>query len=379
MKNALQKIPFGYGVKHYLGGVLLFLAILSINSCTQEELENTDTLIVAKGLPTGCDIIGSQERFEIIRRSNGKIALRGSNGRYVSSENGNKAMTCNRTAIGAWELFDVVGRGHRKIALRGNNGRYVSSENGNKALTCNRTAIGAWEIFDAAPHCDSDGGSGGSGGDGGGSGNYSKPYDIPKFRNAIGKCKLQAPTSSTAATNSQLKNGYSSSWFKVADGNKIAFYQTGSSKRTELRFLNNWRVNSGNRTAHGNLKFISQAGDQATFMQIHDDANAGNGPNKPLLRMYRSKSRGPGNHIWAAVKTDSGGKKTTHIDCGPAPSGYFDCDISIQNRRLIVRINGSKKVDRSVSYWTFPSYWKAGVYNQNSGGTRIYFNELTWN
>jgi len=114
-------------------------------------------------------------------------------------------------------------------------------------------------------------------------------------------------------------------------------------------------------------------------MQIHDDANAGNGPNKPLIRMYRSKSRGSGNHIWAAIKTDKSGQKTTHVDCGRAPSGYFNCDISISGGRMTVKINGSTKVSRNVSYWTFPSYWKAGVYNQNSGGTRINFNELTWN
>jgi len=319
-------------------------------------------------------ICGS-EKFEVITLGNGKIALRGSNGRYVSSENGRKAMTCNRTAIGSWERFDAVGRGHRKIALRGNNGRYVSSENGQKALTCNRTAIGAWEIFDTEPLCN----GGNNDGGGGGGGNYSKPYDIPRFKDAIGKCKLQAPTSSTAATNSQLKSGYSSSWFYVADSDKLGFYQTGSSKRTELRFLNNWNVNNGTRTAHANLKIISQAGDQTTFLQIHDDANAGNGPNKPLLRMYKSKSRGSGNHLWAAIKTDRGGSATQHIDCGSAPSGYFDCDIRISNGTMTIKINGSTKVNKNVSYWNYPSYWKAGVYNQNSGGTRIYFNELTWN
>jgi Secretion system C-terminal sorting domain len=32
--------------------------------------------------------------------------LRGSNGRFVSSENGVSSMTCNRTIAGAWEIFN---------------------------------------------------------------------------------------------------------------------------------------------------------------------------------------------------------------------------------------------------------------------------------
>ncbi|AXT61430.1 hypothetical protein D1816_14085 [Aquimarina sp. AD10] len=394
MKSSILQKRYRDTAFNYRLIFLIFIGIVSFTSCSHEGLEsNNNVLALQKGLPIACDIIaikgnngkyvtsqntnvpitanqltvGDSEKFEVINRSNGQIALRGNNGRYVSSENGQKAMTCNRTAIGAWELFEVIDRGASKIALRGNNGRYVSSENGNKPLNCNRSAIGSWEIFDVEEQC------------GGGGNNYNNPYDIPRFKDAIRKSKLQAPTSSTAATSSQLQAGYSSDWFYVVDSDKIGFYQTGSSKRTELRFLNNWNVNNGSRNAHANLKFISQSGDQTTFLQIHDDANAGNGPNKPLLRMYRSKSRGNGNHLWAAVKKDNGGSATQHIDCGPTPSGYFDCDISISNGNMTIKINGNTKVNKDVSYWNYPSYWKAGVYNQNSGGTRINFNELVWN
>lgn len=91
--------------------------------------------------------LGSWERFQIITLSNGKVVLKGNNGRYVSSENGSKAITCNRKLIGSWEQFTLVSRGGNKYALRGNNGRYISSENGSKSMTCNRTAIGSWETF----------------------------------------------------------------------------------------------------------------------------------------------------------------------------------------------------------------------------------------
>jgi hypothetical protein len=65
----------------------------------------------------------------------------------VSSENGAAAITCSRTAVGDWEKFDWVVNADGKISLRGNNGRYVSSENGTTAMTCNRTAISGWEAF----------------------------------------------------------------------------------------------------------------------------------------------------------------------------------------------------------------------------------------
>ncbi|UXP32492.1 RICIN domain-containing protein [Reichenbachiella agarivorans] len=209
-----------------------------------------------------------------------------------------------------------------------------------------------------------------------GSVSYSNPGDIPKFKDALSKAKLQLPTSTTVATAAQLLAGYSSSYFQVANNEDIAFYQTGASKRTELRFENNFVVTSGSRTAHANLKFGTQVGEEATFLQIHDDANAGNGPNKPLLRIYRSLSSG---HIHAAVKTDDGGDATTHYDCGSAPTGYFDCDITLSGGTMTIKINGVTKVTKSVTYWDYPSYWKAGVYNQYAGGTTTYFNELTWN
>ncbi len=209
-----------------------------------------------------------------------------------------------------------------------------------------------------------------------GGSSYSNPGEIPKFQDALGDAKLQAPTSTTIATSSELLAGYSSSIFQVVNDDEIVFYQTGDSKRTELRFEDNYDLTSGSRTAHANLKIISQAGDESTFMQIHDDANAGDGPNKPLLRMYRLEST---NRLYAAVKTDDGGSNTTHLDCGAAPSGYFDCDITLNAGKMTIKIDGSTKVsDRDVSFWDYPSYWKAGVYNQDDGGTTIYFNELTW-
>lgn len=204
------------------------------------------------------------------------------------------------------------------------------------------------------------------------------PYTLPKFQAALEDSKFQAPDSSTAASTADLINGYCSDWLNVQDSDKMAFYQTGASKRSELRQLTNWDPSTDSRTAHASIQVISQTCDQVTIMQIHDDANAGSGPNKPLLRIYRHMTKTPVNHIWAVIKTDTSGNNNVHVDLGETPGGYFDCDISINSGIMQISINGAVKDTRDISYWNFPSYWKAGAYLQDNGAATVYFNELTW-
>ncbi|WP_298314548.1 family 16 glycosylhydrolase [uncultured Aquimarina sp.] len=91
---------------------------------------------------------GSWEKFTVTSSGNGTVTIKGNNGRFVSSENGTKAMNCNRTAAQGWEKFTLVSQGGNVYAIKGNNGKYVSHENGaNSGITCNRSAIGAWEKF----------------------------------------------------------------------------------------------------------------------------------------------------------------------------------------------------------------------------------------
>ncbi|REE00134.1 polysaccharide lyase family 7 protein [Marinoscillum furvescens] len=205
---------------------------------------------------------------------------------------------------------------------------------------------------------------------------YNAPYDIPRFQDFIGECKLQAPTSSTEATNSELKAGYTSSWFYVVNGDKVAFNQSGSKQRTELRDLRNWDLTQADQSLFGKIDIVQQTCDQVTVMQIHDDANAGSGPNKPLLRIYKHNAKSPTNHIWAAIKTDNGGSNTTHIDLGADPGGYFTCHVKLENGRMIIDYEGVEKVNMDVSFWDFPSYWKAGVYLQDDGEATAHFDEL---
>ena len=206
---------------------------------------------------------------------------------------------------------------------------------------------------------------------------YDAPSDIPRFQPFLAACKLQAPTSSTLASVDRLNGGYTHpEYFYVVDGDKIHFSQTGDSRRTELRNETNWDLTQADRSLHGRIDIVEQTCDQVTVMQIHDDANAGNGPNKPLLRIYKHFGRSPTNHIWAAVKTDAGGVATTHFDLGEDPGGYFNCDIRLVNGRMIIDFEGVEMVNEDVSFWTYPSYWKAGVYLQDPGLATAYFDQL---
>ncbi len=72
-------------------------------------------------------------------RAEFKGVLLGNNNRYISSENGDKAMTCNRVPVGPWEIFTFVPYPsiNNAYVLRGNNGRYVRRMSGSRYLRCN--------------------------------------------------------------------------------------------------------------------------------------------------------------------------------------------------------------------------------------------------
>lgn len=104
------------------------------------------------GAPLIADGATAGERFDLIDRGGGNIALRAtSNGQYVCAENaGAEPLIANRTAIGPWETFALLHNPDGTVSLRAQaNGAYVCAENAGAApLIANRTAIGTWEKFD---------------------------------------------------------------------------------------------------------------------------------------------------------------------------------------------------------------------------------------
>ncbi|MGS2761576.1 cellulase family glycosylhydrolase [Sinomicrobium sp. M5D2P9] len=100
------------------------------------------------GMTCNRDSAGDWEVFTVVGTADGKVALRGSNNQYVSSENGESPLLCNRTSIGGWEAFEWLPQPDATIALRGGNGMYVSSENGENPMLCDRPSVGDWEKFE---------------------------------------------------------------------------------------------------------------------------------------------------------------------------------------------------------------------------------------
>jgi hypothetical protein len=208
------------------------------------------------------------------------------------------------------------------------------------------------------------------------------PSTESKFLNALAASKLQYPVSSSAANTASLLAGYDEAWFTLTDTDKMTFTHAINGERSELRNLHNWNVNTTVQTAHANVAMITQAGDQVTIMQILDDSNTdtGTGPGKPLLRVYRNGSDG---NAYATVKADASGATNLPVfNLGAMTlSTYYDCDITVNNGSLTVNFGNAAtpQVDAiDVSYWNFPSYWKAGLYLQDTGSAVVRFNELTW-
>jgi hypothetical protein len=96
--------------------------------------------------------VGTGERFDLVDRGSGNVALRArADNLYVCAENaGAQPLIANRTAIGPWETFALIRNPDGTVSLRAQaNDDYVCAENaGTQALIANRTAVGTWEKFD---------------------------------------------------------------------------------------------------------------------------------------------------------------------------------------------------------------------------------------
>src|SRR5947207_6905963 len=55
-----------------------------------------------------------------------RVALKASNGRYVSAERGGSApLRATQRTIGRWETFEMLYQGDGRVAFKAANGRYV--------------------------------------------------------------------------------------------------------------------------------------------------------------------------------------------------------------------------------------------------------------
>ncbi|GAA3519229.1 hypothetical protein GCM10022393_36720 [Aquimarina addita] len=75
------------------------------------------------------------------------FSITGDNGLYVSSENGSKSITCNRTEVGPWEEFEFIPIGLGNFALRASNGKYLTYDSDANSLLFNGDDLGNSQKF----------------------------------------------------------------------------------------------------------------------------------------------------------------------------------------------------------------------------------------
>jgi len=220
----------------------------------------------------------------------------------------------------------------------------------------------------------------------------SAPYDLKKFRAVLDDSKLQAPKSSPTKINQGKFKGASNEYFFLdKTGQYMTFTVAGDKNRSELRQVSgDWDTasKSPQRMIARVKVFVPEDKqlEQFTFIQIHDKKNGSKGLNKPLLRITRRGNyRRKRDHLWAAIRTPKNSSKPIslknlsgqHIDLGPRPKDFFDIEVRVQNSRMIITLDGQKKVDVDVAYWDgLDNYYKAGVYNQDSGRSKVEFESL---
>jgi hypothetical protein len=97
--------------------------------------------------------IGAWETFDMLRQGDMSVAFRAANGRYVCNEtDGQMPLIANRDTIGPRETFAIDPQDDQHVALRASNGRYVCNENnGDLPLIANRDTIGPRETFEIIP------------------------------------------------------------------------------------------------------------------------------------------------------------------------------------------------------------------------------------
>jgi len=91
--------------------------------------------------------VGATEQFTLIDAGNGMTALKGYNGKYVTLKTSDNKLYCNGDSVGNNQKFTLENL-NGLYSIKGSNNKFVSSENGSTAgLTCTRIAPAGWEFF----------------------------------------------------------------------------------------------------------------------------------------------------------------------------------------------------------------------------------------
>ncbi len=216
---------------------------------------------------------------------------------------------------------------------------------------------------------------------------HNSPYSLKIFQPVLDASKLQAPLSKFDPLYSRHYGDfkyYQNRYFYLQDDKYMVFEMCGNHHRSELRLKHDWKVSTSSpETMEAEVKlFPLNEKREFTFLQIHADSTLTDEPviNKPLLRIVWYKElHNKYSHLWAVIRESSDVfvSKYKKIDLGVMPEGFFNVKITVQKNILKVFLNNRLKVDENVSYWDrYSNYFKAGVYLQDEGCSRVLFKKL---
>jgi hypothetical protein len=176
--------------------------------------------------------------------------------------------------------------------------------------------------------------------------------------------------------------GYSSDYFHLNAQKELCFKLDAAKKgttpnthfvRSELRHLPVWK-SSETRSMSAEVRVISHLKpDKVTVLQIHGITEA-NDDAPPLLRIAMQKG-----DLVAVIKTSpNGDKNDTLILKKGVRESFVKVDVSVHAGQLKIAVDHQEKVNRSLSFWAFPNYFKAGCYPQATEGTvEVIFRKLS--
>lgn len=190
--------------------------------------------------------------------------------------------------------------------------------------------------------------------------------------------KLQIP----GPAEVKALGAYSSDYFFLNAAREMCFHLDAAEKgattnahyvRSELRHMPNWKTSEAH-TLSGEFRVVSKlTPDKVTAMQIHG-INEDGSDAPPLLRIAVNNG-----DLVAVLKTDSEGDRSDTIVLKKAMGGRFvKVDVSVRNRQLKITVDNEVKLTRSLAFWKYLNYFKAGCYPQATKGTvDVFFRKLT--
>lgn len=187
---------------------------------------------------------------------------------------------------------------------------------------------------------------------------FSKEYKAPSEKYSLGAWKFESPT----GTNIKELNGFSSKYFYLTDDNLMCFDIDSNNTSTkslnnEIRHLSNWTVNS-NHYLEATMKVTASPKLYKLVVAQIYGINENNVDVAPLLRIMVENG-----NLYAHIKKNSQNNDVVLLKEN-ITDNFFTMKLKVENKKIIVSIDGKEVVNRDVGFWNYKNYFKLGAFPQ---------------